>query len=81
LALQRYEPRPYPGRVVLFCAEGRKMGALDDPRLVWRRLAADNLEIYTAPGDDSGLMLGEPHVRVLAEQLVSCVERAQLASS
>ncbi len=81
LALQQYTPRVYPGRVVLFRAEGRQVAADDDPRLAWRQLSTGGLEIYTVPGDDSGLMLAEPHVRVVAEQLNACIERAQASLS
>jgi len=77
LAFQRYAPRPYPAPVVLFCAEGRKVAPTADLRLNWRELALGGLDVYTAPGDDSGLMLTEPHVRVLAAQLKMCIERAQ----
>ena len=76
LAYRRYEPRAYPGPVVLFCAEEREIKDRDE-RLAWRRLATEGLEVYSVPGADSGLMLVEPHVRVLAEQLRVCLERAQ----
>ena len=77
LAYRQYEPRTYPGRVVLFCAAGRKIAAAEDYRLAWRQFTAGGLEVYTAPGEDSGLMLTEPHVRVLARRLKACIERAQ----
>jgi hypothetical protein len=80
-ALQQYEPRVYPGPVVLFRAEGRKVAADDDRRLAWRQLTGGGLEIHTVPGDDSGLMLVEPHVRVVAEQLKACIERARTSAS
>jgi aspartate racemase len=76
LAFGRYVPRVYPGRVVLFRAGGRKVDPADDPRLAWERLAAAGLELHTVPGDDSGLMLSEPHVRVVAERLRACIARA-----
>jgi amino acid adenylation domain-containing protein len=76
-ALRQYEPRVYPGRAVLVRAEGRSVDARDDRRLSWRQLITGGLEIYTMPGDDSGLMLTEPHVQVLARQLKACIERAQ----
>jgi len=69
VALQQYNPRVYPGRAVLFRAEGRKVGADDDRRLAWRQLAAGGVEVCTVPGDDSGTMLEEPHVRVVASRL------------
>jgi hypothetical protein len=69
LALRNYDPQVYPGRAVLFRAEGRKVGTDDDRRLAWQQLAAGGLEICTVPGDDSGAMLEEPHVRVVASRL------------
>jgi thioesterase domain-containing protein len=69
LALRHYDPQVYPGRAVLFRAEGRKVGTDDDRRLAWQQLAAGGLEICTVPGDDSGAMLEEPHVRVVASRL------------
>jgi thioesterase domain-containing protein len=76
LAFGQYKPREYPGPVVLFRAAGRKVAPDRDPRLAWSRLATGGLEIHTVPGDDSGLMLTEPHVRVLARELTACIERA-----
>jgi thioesterase domain-containing protein/acyl carrier protein len=67
-AFRTYMPRPYPGRILVFCAEGRRALAALDRRLAWRDLVT-GMEVYTVPGNDSGLMLVEPHVRVLAEQL------------
>src|SRR5262249_59835364 len=57
LALRQYRPRPLSGPVVLVRAEGRILPGPEDGRLAWRQLAADGLELHTAPGDDSGLML------------------------
>jgi amino acid adenylation domain-containing protein len=81
LAFQQYEPRVYPGPVVLFRAEGRKVVPAADRRLAWRDLVTGGLQVYSAPGDDSGLMLQEPHVRVLAAQLKMCIERARTSGS
>ena len=69
LALQQYTARVYPGSAVLFRAEGRTVAATDDRRLLWRKLVAGGLHVFTVPGDDSGLMLAQPHVRILAQQL------------
>jgi thioesterase domain-containing protein/acyl carrier protein len=75
IAYQEYEPRPYPGRVVFFLAEGRRVTAHQDRRLAWRQLITGDLDIQTVPGDDSGLMLAEPHVQVLARQLKARIDR------
>ena len=45
------------------------------------RAATVEYAIYGAPGDNSGLMLQEPHVRVLAAQLKMCIERARTSVS
>ena len=81
LAFQQYEPRVYPAPVVLFRAEGRTVAPAADSRLAWRDFATGGLQVYSAPGDDSGLMLQEPHVRVLAAQLKMCIERARTSVS
>ena len=80
-AFRRYVPRPYPDRAVLFWAEGRKVDPSADLRGVWLELVQGGVEVRTAPGDDSGLMLTEPHVRALATQLKVCLEGAQPSGS
>ncbi len=81
LAFQQYKPRVYPGPAVLFCAEGRQVTPAADYRLAWREFTTGGLEVYSAPGEDSGLMLAEPHVQLLAAQLKTCLERAQASAS
>ena len=81
LAFRSYAPRAYPGSVVLVCAEGRLVAPSADLRLAWVGLALGGHEIYSAPGDDSGLMLTEPHVRTLATQLTACLSRAETPRS
>jgi aspartate racemase len=81
IAYQQYKPRPYTGRVVFFRAEGRRVSAHQDRRLAWHQLISGDLEIQTVPGDDSGLMLAEPHVQVLARELKLRIERATAATA
>jgi amino acid adenylation domain-containing protein len=73
-AYQKYEPRVYPGRVVFFRAAERQVSADDDRRLDWRHLIAGRLDVRTVPGEDSGLMLSEPHVQVLGREIKMCIE-------
>jgi len=73
-AFQRYRLEPYSGPVVLFYAEGRPLTAELDGRLRWHRLAGA-LEAYGVPAGDSGELLTEPPVRVLAAQLAACMRR------
>jgi thioesterase domain-containing protein len=65
-AVRRYEPQPWPGRVVLFCATDRP-GGPSLPVDVWSPLAAE-VEAHVVPGDHYSI-LGEPHVGLLAELL------------
>jgi len=76
-AYQKYEPRVYPGPVVFFRAAERQVSAPDDRRLEWRRHITGQLQVRTVPGEDSGLMLAEPHVQVLARAIKACIENAQ----
>jgi aspartate racemase len=68
-ALSQYAPRPYPGSVVLFRAKGRRLVSRADRRLAWGKLALAGMQLYDIPGEDSGLMLSEPNVSILAGRL------------
>jgi thioesterase domain-containing protein/acyl carrier protein len=74
LAFERYEPRAYPGPAVLFYAEGRQLPDDVDPRRRWGRLAGA-LEVHRVPADDSGQLLREPHVRMVAAQIAAYLRR------
>jgi aspartate racemase len=76
-AFQRYVPQPYSDGIVLFWAEGRKVEPADDLRRVWLDLVPRRVEVCVLPGDDSGLMLTEPHVRALATKLRECLTTAR----
>jgi amino acid adenylation domain-containing protein len=79
-AFQLYKPCAYSGPVVLFCAEGREVDPESDYRLAWRQFIAA-LEVRSTPGADSGLILTEPYVQVLADQLKTCLDRARAVAS
>lgn len=77
-----YVPQVYPGRITYFLAEKRQ-GFSGTPRTrigAWYELAAGGLDVRVVPGDHLG-MLKEPHVRVMAEQLRSCLDEAQADDS
>jgi amino acid adenylation domain-containing protein len=65
VAVRRYRPRPYPGRVVLFLADGRRVPSGEDPRLGWARMATGGQAVHRVPGDNSGMMLRKPYVDAL----------------
>jgi len=76
-ALNQYAPRVYSGRAVFFRAAERNVAADADGRLAWRQLISGEVDTYSVPGSDSGMMLVEPAVRILAQQLRTCIELAQ----
>jgi aspartate racemase len=69
-----YVPQPYSGKVTLFRATKQPVGIYPDPTLGWGGIATGELEIHDVPG--SAIVL-EPRVRVLAEQLTACLEKAR----
>ncbi|HEV8395077.1 MAG TPA: thiamine pyrophosphate-requiring protein [Vicinamibacterales bacterium] len=73
-ALHRYQPRVYPGPVVLLLAEGRNVASGEDPRLGWSRIAGGGLTTHSVPGDNSGLMLRRPNVEALARLVKACLD-------
>ncbi|HET9269644.1 MAG TPA: thiamine pyrophosphate-requiring protein [Vicinamibacterales bacterium] len=81
-AVHRYQPREYPGRVVLLLAEGRNTtSGEDDPRLGWGRVAGDGLTAHRVPGDNSGLMLRKPNVEGLAPLLQRYLDEQRAATT
>jgi thioesterase domain-containing protein/acyl carrier protein len=75
-ALGHYVPRPYPGPAVVFRAEGRGVRGGTDRRLAWRKLATGGVKVHDVPGEDSGLVLVEPNVRVFADHLAAELREA-----
>jgi len=79
-AQETYVPQVYPGRVTLFCANKQPLGIYRDLAMGWTGLAAEGLEIHVTPGTH-GAIVAEPRVRVLAEQLKTCLHRVQETES
>ena len=48
-------------------------------RARWQRWSTEALEIHEIPGDHNSIF-EEPHVRVLADRLIECVQRARSES-
>lgn len=85
---ERYRPRPYPGRVVLFrSSEPHPLTTSLDPRylrtddsLGWDEFCSD-LRIVRVPGDHVS-MIDPPHVSVIAQHLegeLACSKRPSIA--
>lgn len=80
LARQRYVPKPYAGRIVLFRARGTKeIGIRDAEKKGWGALASGGVEVWEVPGDHVTL-IQEPHVQVLGSQLRECLDRVMSTS-
>ena len=75
-ALRQYRPRTYTGHLTLFRARMQPFFSSHEPEKGWGQLAVGGLEIRVVPGNHLG-MLQEPHVRVLAQQLRDCLNKAQ----
>jgi len=75
-AFGNYQPRSYDGHLMLFVAEHRNVISDNDPRLAWSYFATGGVEVYSIPGEDSGLMLTEPHVRQVADHLDACLRKS-----
>lgn len=74
-AVFQYVPRPYCGRVAVMRSKGYFWG-LNDPGLGWGSVVRDGLEIREMPVYLRGVLV-EPFVRILAQDLKVCLERAQ----
>jgi thioesterase domain-containing protein len=71
LALEKYTPKPYPGRVALFRAETKSDEALSG----WRDVITGSVEAHDVPGNHMGIFF-DPHVNQLASQLAACIDNA-----
>ena len=74
IASDYFTPEPYDGTVVLFRCQNRIDTDPPDSSRIWQRLAG-KVVILEVPGDHNS-MLGEPGVRVLAEQISSFLKPA-----
>jgi len=74
-AEDHYRVQPYPERIVLFRAREKGLRGLDDPTGGWHRYAAA-VDVHEIDGDH-GDILNEPNVRLLAQDLRKCLDRAQ----
>jgi len=73
-AEQKYQARPYSGRVIMIRSNHKPLGELSDPRAGWDECATRGLEIYEVTGNHENILL-EPQVRSVAEQLKVCLNQ------
>ncbi|MCP4698347.1 MAG: non-ribosomal peptide synthetase [Gammaproteobacteria bacterium] len=60
LAMLKYTPRVYPGRLVFFRAETRRPSDPPRPELPWIELAGGGIEIHIVPGDHISMNFCSP---------------------
>jgi thioesterase domain-containing protein/aryl carrier-like protein len=75
-AMKNYKPKVYQGPVSLFRAAELPAGFNRDPQMGWAKLAGGGVETHLIPGYFSQIVY-EPRVRVLAEKLRNCLDRAR----
>lgn len=78
IAMSAYCPTIYPGRLTIFRSASRTVLDGDDELLGWRGLAEGGIEVQHIIGNHLDMM-SEPNVRMLAEKLRACLDRAQEA--
>jgi thioesterase domain-containing protein len=66
---QKYEPKTYPGTLLLFRAEGRTAEYGDDLTLGWTDIARDGVVVHQVPGSHLSIMR-KPHVDQLIDRLL-----------
>ena len=71
-----YKPGVYPDRLTLFRTQTTPLFYSQGTDKGWGKLAAGGVEIRVVPGHHLTI-LREPHVRVLAEELRVCLDKAQ----
>ncbi|NEN87818.1 MAG: amino acid adenylation domain-containing protein [Okeania sp. SIO3H1] len=75
IASYNYKARPYSGNMVLLNASQQLIDIGGDRTLGWRDFVAGEIEIHEIPGEHFSI-IREPQVRVLAERLMLCRDRA-----
>ena len=75
-AFRKYRPISYPGPITLLRPAVLLVPeeAPADPTLGWGALSPRPVAVETVPGDHIS-SLAEPHVRTLAERLLTCIDR------
>ncbi len=77
-ALVNYLPKPYAGGVTLFRSRVHQFLCSYDPEYGWGELVKGGVTVKVISGPHDSI-LEEPHVRTLASELRTCLDRAQRA--
>ncbi|NJN12721.1 MAG: amino acid adenylation domain-containing protein [Richelia sp. RM1_1_1] len=65
MATYEYIPKPYPGRITIFCSSEKILEVTKEPELGWGKLVTGDLETHEIPSNHYTI-LREPYVQVLA---------------
>jgi thioesterase domain-containing protein len=77
--IRDYEIRGYKGEVTLFVAQEERERAEEEEEVKrWREVAEGGLQVYRAPGKHMNFV-SPPQVKVLAELLRECIDRASVS--
>jgi thioesterase domain-containing protein/acyl carrier protein len=75
-AIVSYKPQPYTGKVSVFKANRQPLGIYSEPTLGWGNFFKGEVEIFEFPGHHLNTFI-DPSLRVLANQLNSCINKAK----
>lgn len=75
-AFHRYEPQPYPGKIVLFQSSDWPQGPYFDFELGWKDLVGGGIDFQRIPGDHPS-MFTEPNVNIVAAKLSAYLSDAK----
>ena len=67
-AFSRYEPQPYPGKIVLHQSSDWPSGPYFNFKMGWENLVAGGIDFYSIPGSHPS-MFTEPNVNLVAQKL------------
>jgi thioesterase domain-containing protein len=75
-AMSTYVPQPQRVNLALFKADEQLAQSAPGETMGWGELAGEEVEVCVVPGNHYTL-LREPHVRILAEHLQTCINKAE----
>lgn len=76
LAARAYKAKPLACPTVLFRGQDWPIASAGDPYFGWGELLTGPSETYDVPGDHIGIF-NEINVKILAEQLRACLQKAK----
>jgi len=74
IAVKRYRPRPYDGRVLLFRSDKYRTWKYWDPNLGWAHLVP-NLKVVAVPGVHDSMLTG-PHLPSIARAITAAMDES-----